>query len=536
MSVTYPRVMNGFYVSNLSDDRLRYIDSILSSESIPALKNMIFNFPAELVLRSLEEKKSIRRIVKEDTIDWQPYVGELRDYQTKMTAFMYMSPRSINGDYVGLGKTAEVSALINFLKQKGELTRFCIAVEGSAYTQTTCEIIKFTGLRVVELPGETVKLRKIIKGTDWENVDGIVCKHSTLKNDCFMQFLSRNISEQGVNKVFNTLFIDESTVIKNRETKFCEYILEILRRTPRCHLMNATPFEKSIMDIYTQLDVLDTNLLPKKYKIESMYSTWKTSYFWTKVKGEAVRHPKRERTGYKNQAEFKRSLKYVYWGRSKKDVGKELPHNYRTLTVTPTNDQKVCIGNGYRYQEVLNCPSLVEDINIATNRKNVPKIDLVCRLLEEQYQDAKVMIYVWNPKAQEAIADELIKIGRKPAIIQGGMKDVDKWQIQQDFNAEDGKYDVLITNARKSLNLYGADVCILYSVESSSGLYTQICGRIDRSVDDKIRDFILLVYEDSPEYKYLTSIVKSRAEDSRALTIDAKGAIDHFIEYLEREE
>ena len=95
---------------------------------------------------------------------------------------------------------------------------------------------------------------------------------------------------------------------------------------------------------------------------------------------------------------------------------------------------------------------------------------------------------------------------------------------------------MLITNARKSLNLYGADVCILYSVESSSGLYTQICGRIDRSVDDKIRDFILLVYEDSPEYKYLTSIVKSRAEDSRALTIDAKGAIDYFIEYLEREE
>ena len=116
------------------------------------------------------------------------------------------------------------------------------------------------------------------------------------------------------------------------------------------------------------------------------------------------------------------------------------------------------------------------------------------------------------------------------------MDDLDKWEIQTEFNNVDGKYDILITNARKSLNLYGADVCILYSVESSSGLYTQICGRVDRSVDDKIRDFILLVYEDSPEFDYITSVVKARAEDSRALTIDAKGAIDYFLEYLESED
>lgn len=537
MSTRYPRVLNGFYVSNLSEERLAYIDSIRNSEKIDNLKGMIFDFPPELVVRSLRENKSIRQIVKEENIDWKQYIGELRDYQTLMTAFMYMSPRSINGDYVGLGKTAEVAALINYLKMKGELTRFCIAVEGSAFTQTTCELVKFTGLRIIELPGETPKIRRVIQSVDWNNVDGIVCKHSVLKNDFFMSFLSKNVSNQGVNLVFNTLFIDESSVIKNRETKFCQYILEILKITPRCHLMNATPFSNSIMDIYTQLDVLDMNLLPSKSNIESKYSVWKTSYFWTRNKrGEAEKHPKRDRVGYKNQDEFKRSLKYVYFGRSKKDVGKELPHNYRTLTVTPTKDQKICIGNGYRYQEVLNCPSLIEDIGIETNRKNVPKIDLLLNIISEQYQESKVMIYVWNPKAQEAIAEELRKIGRKPAVIRGGMADLDKWEIQTEFNNVDGKYDILITNARKSLNLYGADVCILYSVESSSGLYTQICGRVDRSVDDKIRDFILLVYEDSPEFDYITSVVKARAEDSRALTIDAKGAIDYFLEYLESED
>jgi hypothetical protein len=453
-----------------------------------------------------------------------------------MVAFMYMSPRSINGDYVGLGKTAEVSGLINYLKMKGELTRFCIAVEGSALAQTTCEIIRFTGLNVIELPGETAKIRKIIQRVDWDKVDGIVCKHSVLKNDLFMQFLALNTTAQGVNNIFNTLFIDESNVIKNKETKFSQYITEILKITPRCHLMTATPFEKDLMDMYNQLDVLDINLLPSKTQIEKKYSVWKMGSYWTRGPRGPERHNKPERVGYKNQDEFKRSLKYVYWGRSKKDVGLDLPHNYRTLLVKPTKDQKTCIGNGYRYQEVLNCPSLIEDIGIDTNRKNVPKIDLLLKVIEEQYSDSKVMIYVWNPKAQEAIAKELKAIGRSPAIIQGGMKDTEKWEIQQQFNTDDGMYDILITNARKSLNLYGADACIIYSVESSSGLFTQICGRVDRSVDDRTRDFLLLVYEDSPEYDYLTNVVKARANDSRALTIDAKGAIDYFIEYLESEE
>ena len=100
------------------------------------LTDMIFDFPPDLVLRSIEESKSIRKIITEESIDHRQYMGKLRDYQTVATAFMYLSPRSMLGDGVGLGKTAEVSALINYIKQLGEMDRFLIAVENSALGQT----------------------------------------------------------------------------------------------------------------------------------------------------------------------------------------------------------------------------------------------------------------------------------------------------------------------------------------------------------------------------------------------------------------
>ena len=112
MAVTTPKLYRGKYIGDMPLDTAELVLKIRESKSIPNLQKTIFNFPSDLVLRSLRECRSIRSIVKEEGIDYTQYIGSLRDYQTVGTAFMYMSPRSILGDGVGLGKTAEVSALI----------------------------------------------------------------------------------------------------------------------------------------------------------------------------------------------------------------------------------------------------------------------------------------------------------------------------------------------------------------------------------------------------------------------------------------
>ena len=534
MSVTTPTIYNGMYLGQMEPKIASYILDIRGRESIPNLKHMIFDFPAELVLRSIEEEKSIRDIVRDEQLDYKKYLGELKDYQTLGTAFMYMSPRSVIGDGVGLGKTAEVSALINYLHQTKQLKRFLMAVETSALGQTQCELMRFTGLRVVALPSEAYKLNRLIKKIDWTKVDGIVIKHSALRSDVLSKWLSLNINPDGTCRLFDTFFLDESSVIKNLTTKTAIYTKNICDICPRVHFMNATVFETNIMDIYNQMDMMNPALLPKKWRIEKEFCTFGRSSYWTKENGKPKMNFRRDLTGYKNQAIFKERLKLVYFGRSKSDIGMDMPHVHKVYEVEPSNEQSMALQKGYRYMEVLNCPSLIPDLHLETNRKTVPKLDRLCSLLETDFADCKVMVYCFHNEAQQAIADECRKLGRNPVILNGQSKDQERWEIQTKFNK--GEYDVIITNIMKSLNLFGGDVCIFYSNSMTPSKMFQVAGRIDRNVDDKIKTYILLIYSGTDEYKHFMEVTKQRTRDARDLTIDAKTTVDYFIESMVEEE
>lgn len=522
------------YIGNMSVEQAELVLATRESKSIPNLKKMIFNFPPELVLRSLQECKSIRRIVIEENIDYSQYIGELRDYQTVGTAFMYLSPRSILGDGVGLGKTAEISALLNYLKKTNQMTRFIMAVENSAWAQTTAELIRFTGLNIIQVPSEASKLTKVIAKTDWSQVDGMVIKHSALRSDPLSKWIAINLNEDGTCKIFDTFILDESSVIKNRKTKTFTYTENLCNICKRVHFLNATTFETNIMDIYNQADMMNPELLPKQWRIEKEFCTFGRSSYWTRENGKAKMNFRRDLTGYKNQEIFKKSLGLVYFGRCKADIGLDLPHIYKVFEVEPSNDQSLALAKGHRYMEVLNCPSLIPDLHIPTNRKNVPKLDRLMQLLENDFANEKVMIYVFHLEAQEAIAKELAQIGRKPVILNGDCKDQERWDAQNGFN--NGTYDTIITNIKKSLNLYGGDVCIFYSLLTNPSSIFQVAGRIDRNVDKTIKTFVLLLYKGTDEYNFFTNIVKQRAKDARDLTIDAKTTVDFFIEAMAEDE
>ena len=531
MAVKVPVMWNNMYLGNMSEPQAELIMQTRQEKVIPNLKNMLFNFPIELIQQSLDEQQSIRNIIKRDNIDYNQYVAQLRDYQTVGTAFMYLSPRSVLSDGCGLGKTAEVSGLINWLRYKGEMNRFLIAVENSAIGQAQAELLKFTGLYVIAMPSEANKIRKVIEKTDWTKVDGIVIKHSTLRSDPFSKWLALNIDENGMCKIFDTFFLDESSVIKNDSTKMYNYTKNICQIVKRVHLMNATTFETNILDIFNQIDMMDQTLLPKKWKIEKEFCTYARTSYWTKENGKAKMNWRHERSGYKNQAVFKESLKLVYFGRCKKDIGMDLPHIYKVYEVEPTNAMSIGLEKGYRYSELLNCPSLIPDCGITMDRKSVPKLDRLCELIENDFSQEKVMIYCFHLEAQQVIANELAKIGRKPVVLNGSITDTDeRYRIQQAFN--NGEYDVIITNIKKSLNLYGGDVCIFYSMETNPSKSFQIASRIDRNVDDKIKTFVMLLYKGTDEYKFFTTTVKQRAKDARDLTIDAKTTVDFFFESM----
>lgn len=530
MAITNPTVYRNMYLGQMDPKQAELILSTRGSEEIPNLTKMIFDFPTHLVLKSLELGISIREIIQKESIDYKEYIGSLRKYQTVGTAFMYFSPRSIIGDGVGLGKTAEISALINLLKQTGELNRFLIAVETSALGQTQAELIRFTGLNVIALPSESYKLKKVIQKTDWAKIDGMVIKHSALRSDVLSNWFALNIGKDGTSNLFNLFLLDESSVIKNTTTKTAIYTKNICDICPRVHFMNATTFETCIMDIYNQMDIMNPQLLPKKWRIEKEFCTFGRSSYWTKENGKPKMNFRRDLTGYKNQAAFKEYLKLVYFGRCKQDIGMDMPHIHKVYEVEPSNEQSVALQKGYRYMEVLNCPSLIEDMHIETSRKTVPKIDRLCNLIETEFSDSRVMVYCFHTEAQQAIADELRKLGRNPVVLNGKSNDTERWEIQTKFNK--GEYDVIITNIMKSLNLFGGDACIFYSNSMTPSKMFQTAGRVDRNVDDKIKTFILLIYKGTDEYKHFMEVTSQRAKDSRELTIDAKTTVDYFMDYM----
>ena len=540
MAVKSPIIRDEMYCGTIGPEHAKMILNIRDSKVIPEMKHMIFNFPLDLVNRSMNEKKSIRKIVKEEGIDYKQYIGELRDYQTVGAAFMYMSPRSIIADGVGLGKTAEIAGVVNYLYQQKKLKRFIMAVETSALGQTCYELTKFTGMRIIAMPSEAKPMQKVIDNTDWNDVQGIIIKHSALKSDTLFRWLARYAREDNTSGLYDTFILDESSVIKNDKTKTYKYTKHICDLADRVHFMNATTFDTSIMDIYYQIDMMDENLLPKKWRIEKEFCHHKSRNFWTSETDDnggrkAVMHTGWKISSYKNQETFKKRLKLVYFGRAKSDVGLDRPNIYKVYEVVPTIDQQVALSKGYRYNEVLNSPANIPELKLTNCRENIPKLERLCQLVENEFADSKVMIYCFHIDAQKAIKEELEKIGRKCCILNGEdtSKDKDKNRLQMinDFNS--GVYDVIITNIKKSLNLNGGDVCIFYSMSTTVSSMEQIRGRIDRNVDDRIKTFILLLYSGTNEYNFFTSTVKERAKASRELTIDAKTAIDYFVDAME---
>lgn len=531
MSVRFPILYKDMYLGDYSEVEAEFIMKVRAESCIEPLKDYIFYFPKDLVLRSVDEGRSIRDIIRESGMDYSQYIGKLRDYQTVGTAFMYSSPRSMLGDGVGLGKTAEVAALLNFLGSRKELKRFLMAVEPSALAQTTYELMKFTGMRVIAMPGEADKIRKIIRNTDWRNVGGIVIKHSTLRSDAFSKWLSLNLTSDGKSSIYNVFILDEASVIKNPDTKIYRYTENICNLADRVHMLNATPFDTSIMDIYYQFDMANKKLLPSKSRVQKDFCNFTTDTFYKKEGGVPVAHTKWNLSSYKNQEIFKERLKLVYFARCKQDIGMEMPHQHLVYEVQPSSKQLMAIASGHRYMEVLNCPSLIREIKVPTTREEVPKLDRLCTLVENDFSDSRVMVYCFHIEAQQAIANEMRKIGRNPVILNGSCTDEERYEAQEGFN--EGKYDILITNIKKSLNLYGGDVCIFYSLETNPSAMEQIHGRIDRNVDDSVKTYVLLLYGGTDEYEYFVNVVKQRAQDARDLTINAKTAVDYFAEALD---
>lgn len=507
-------------------DNKERIQSIIAMSSVASLKNSIFDFDEELVNEAIRNKASIREILGKDI---KNYMGELKDYQTVGVGFMYFSKKSIIGDGTGLGKTAQISALLNILKSKGEMRRAIVAVESSATMQITRELNRFTGLRIEYIRSTKNEMSRDLSRVDWKKTDVIVIAHSALKSDTFSLFLASNTKNKKCS-VFDTFILDESSVIKNNKTDIYSYTNNIAKLASRVHFLNATVFETHILDMYHQINILNDKAIGIKIgAFKARYCTYETKSYWVTSNGSRKRMYKSQISDYKNQEELRRKMteEGIYFGRVSESLLNHKKNIYKINTVQASSRQVTAMKK-HRYQEVLNCPSLIPEIGIKMIREDVPKLDALVDIVQYDIDKSKkIMIYCMHKDAQSSIEFYMKTIGRKPIVLNGETVKEEREQIIQKFNT--GDRDIIITNIKKSINLGSADYCIMYTVETNPSKIEQIIGRIERHVDDRTKHFMILMYVCTPEYNNFVSKVKFRSESSEKLTTNREiGIVERF--------
>lgn len=527
---------NGYYCGDLNEVQERQILDTVESDSIPKLKHMIYDFPADIIESADERGMRVLDYLKEQGIDPKQYWGTLSDKQTVGTGFLYLSPFSILGDGVGAGKTVEVAGLINLLRMTGQMKRVLFIADNNGQTQIMRQLKRFTGMRVEQVPSITAKLEKAIDNVDWENVEIMVGKHSLLTNDTFLDWLIRNSVKNGAtktvrNNLYDVFLLDESFILKNAQTITCTYVRKICEMARRIHFLNATVFETHIMDIYNQFDIMSKHIMPTKEAIKTEFCniTEETYYRKARFKGDSTQGKKSSISSYKNEADFKSRLKLVYLARPIKAMGIESNNKYFVAEVDPTEAQLKAMKKGYRYNEVLNDPTLIPDIGLETSSKYVPKLSKAVTLCTQDFADNNILIYCFHKNAQWVMKKELEAYGKTVGLINSDVKEKERTVLIDRFNRKE--LDILITSGKRASDLYGGDVCIMYSLEPNPAQMEQIRGRIDRHVDDREKVFVLMYYMFTPEYDLFNN-AKTRSKDARNLTVDNESAVDLFMQAM----
>jgi len=463
-------VDNFYFKGNLTNEQVRILDTLYKLGKVENLKNIFKH----------------KNVV-------------LHDFQTLDIALCYFNPKFIIGERPGSGKTLIAAGLLEVLRRKGKLDKkvLCVTKSDSLY-QFSNEISYFTDLKLLELYGDSKKIKQIVSYNDVDAYDGIVIPHNTIINNYFNVFMSENKHK------FNILIFDESSVLKSHKTRTYEVAHQLFKNMERIVMLNGTVFELNIYDFINQLSILDADILPPKYKLERDYCIFGfENGYWSTVNGKRKFNKIWKLKGYKNQEEFREKVHYFYVQHNRKE-GPE--HTFSLVPVDISEEQKNII-NDSNYMFVLNSPN-TEYYRFDFNKKNVPKLGSLVDLVKEVIK-SKPVIYCYYIDAQNVIKHELEKEGISSIILNGAVDLETRDLIRQNF-VETDKYDVLITNVQKAINLPTSDVLIFYTIPSNPAMAYQIMCRIDRNNYLVSKDYFFLCAVNSREGDIILDIVKDR--------------------------
>lgn len=422
---------------------------------------------------------------------WMPH-----NYQLTAVSFLLSNPRSGLFLDPGLGKTsislAVIKILMNANMAKGILM---IAPLRVCYSTWSGEIEKWANFKGMS----TTILHDDNKSAIWDtkadiyllNPEGLPWIHEELLTEL----------RKGKKPPFNVLWVDESTKFKNYDSVRFQLLVDMLPLFKRRHIMTGTPSPKNLLDLWSQIYILDEG---KSLGVN--YHEFRNEYFqaddWNKYDWQ-IKDFAAERIHAKaaplilqmsaedyldmpplvfNDIKVKLPEKaYKHYKQMEREFFTELDGLETSAEATAQSSMKCHqIANGRVYEDIPEGLTDEEEREFLKTRKTLnihkTKIEALADLIDEL--NGKPLLVAYHYKHDLQAIQKLL--GKDVPYIGSGVSGKQAKQIEQDWNT--GKIPVLLghpASMAHGLNLQdsGNDICwfsLTWNLEEYDQFYKRI--------------------------------------------------------------
>lgn len=486
---------------------------------ISELKNMIYDLTPEQI-KDVVAHRNGEIIPEEDRA-----LGELSDLQTVGVSFMYVSKRVILGDSVGMGKTVQVAALVNYLTQEyakqGYSFNVLYLTEKNLIKQSSEELIRFSGEYFHTLQGEK---QKIAKFTDEFNLTKVnICgSHSLIKHPDFHKWCNSFEEHYGEGEFpFDMVVIDESgAIITNEKNGYFTSGKVFVDRVPYVICMNGGPFENHLDKFRTQIEFIDSTLLFTKTEFNKRYQIMDWYGGRPQFSGK-----------YQNAEDFKEKIALRYLKRTREGQGAQMIDcTAELIEVQPSKVQKEMLKKSALPQMVLDCPSSLPFSDVEFTVENVPKAGALLDLLKGKLANVgQVLIYTTLKKPHEPLKKLLAENGIHSEVMNGSTPTNERNEIIDAFKR--GDFRVLITNVQRGLNFGKCNHCVFYNYDGNPNNMVQFEGRITRDFNIVNKHVYMIVTKGIEKQKLLSEIANRANASSEFAGRDFSMILDLLKEH-----
>lgn len=444
----------------------------------------------------------------------------LEPHQRVAVAFMVLGEKTIDGDFLGAGKTVSAAATDLKLRSMSKVMRTLVVCQGGKRWDWQNEYKRFT-----DIPTYLIDGSKSSRTNSWLEAQagfGVTIAHyQSVRGDFLITERVDSGKMKGGKKLYHTVYspnsllrmlkydliiFDEITVFKGWGTALIQALWALISATnPEfCIGLSATPIQKSIEDLHSIMSVIRPGYLGTREEFEDEYCIKRQFSTYIGKGSRKVRFMKT--VGTKNEEKLKQLMNPVFIRREKDQVyAGKLKHvpKVRRVLLGPEQlkayrvlQDKVDRGDsrGALLQVFLEMEKVCDTMTWYPGGTESAKIDDIRSLLNGDLLDEKVVIFSKYKQPLRHLAQVLEEDEIEYITYTGDVPMEQREKLRYQFqNDTETRVALVTTAAEMGFDFHAAHYMIFINHIYNPARMDQLRGRIDRPIVQK-SNFICTIH------------------------------------------